>query len=270
MYDPKIGQFLSEDPIGFDAEDANIRRYVFNAVTNLRDPDGLEAKGTEQNGFDGIGEWTFSDLNALKKHFKIMFPDFSDFDVDFSIYRTVYRGCIGLAWLRLGWNKTTLIRDGKQVPDPSFPVTPAGIPGAVWFTDLADAKAFQQKQDDPGAWNIIAHQLKGGYEIMPDRKLDKDRIAKGQVFKSEIKWKEGADLSAFNVSTLIVSKRAGEYWEWMNHTFPCPRPPANQDFTDDPVKLVHATELPESYGKPLYVVVKKNPKPDVKLPALAK
>jgi RHS repeat-associated protein len=39
-YDPAVGQFVSEDPIGFDASDANLYRYVFNSPTNLNDPDG--------------------------------------------------------------------------------------------------------------------------------------------------------------------------------------------------------------------------------------
>ena len=39
-YDPKIGRFISEDPIGFEGEDLNIYRYVFNAPTNLLDPTG--------------------------------------------------------------------------------------------------------------------------------------------------------------------------------------------------------------------------------------
>jgi uncharacterized protein RhaS with RHS repeats len=41
MYDPKIGQFLTEDPSGFDGLDENLRRYVRNQVTTLTDPTGL-------------------------------------------------------------------------------------------------------------------------------------------------------------------------------------------------------------------------------------
>lgn len=42
MYDPTIGQFISEDPIGFKASDPNLRRYVGNSPTNYVDPNGLE------------------------------------------------------------------------------------------------------------------------------------------------------------------------------------------------------------------------------------
>ena len=40
-----IGQFISNDPKGLDAGDANVRRYVGNDPLNLTDPDGLEQKG---------------------------------------------------------------------------------------------------------------------------------------------------------------------------------------------------------------------------------
>jgi RHS repeat-associated protein len=39
-YDPLIGQWISEDPIGF-AGDTNLHRYVFNSPTNATDPTGL-------------------------------------------------------------------------------------------------------------------------------------------------------------------------------------------------------------------------------------
>jgi RHS repeat-associated protein len=39
-YDPKVGRFTSEDPIGFSAGDTNLSRYVFNSPTNFTDPSG--------------------------------------------------------------------------------------------------------------------------------------------------------------------------------------------------------------------------------------
>ena len=40
-YDPELGQFISKDPIGFAAGDANLYRYVGNGPTNATDPSGL-------------------------------------------------------------------------------------------------------------------------------------------------------------------------------------------------------------------------------------
>src|SRR5574340_1183028 len=42
MYDPAVGRFLEEDPIGFSGRDANLSRYVHNAPTMATDPYGLK------------------------------------------------------------------------------------------------------------------------------------------------------------------------------------------------------------------------------------
>jgi RHS repeat-associated protein len=39
-YDPSVGRFISEDPIGFAAGDTNLYRYVNNNPTNYTDPSG--------------------------------------------------------------------------------------------------------------------------------------------------------------------------------------------------------------------------------------
>ena len=41
-YDAALGKFLTEDPSGFAAGDANLYRYVGNGPTNATDPSGLE------------------------------------------------------------------------------------------------------------------------------------------------------------------------------------------------------------------------------------
>jgi RHS repeat-associated protein len=39
-YDPMIGGFINEDPLGFEAGDTNLKRYVGNSPTNYTDPSG--------------------------------------------------------------------------------------------------------------------------------------------------------------------------------------------------------------------------------------
>ena len=41
MYDPKLGRFISEDPIGFAGGEINLYGYVGNSPTGKRDPLGL-------------------------------------------------------------------------------------------------------------------------------------------------------------------------------------------------------------------------------------
>jgi RHS repeat-associated protein len=42
-YDPTVGRFINEDPLGFGAGDTNIYRYVGNSPTNYIDPSGEES-----------------------------------------------------------------------------------------------------------------------------------------------------------------------------------------------------------------------------------
>jgi RHS repeat-associated protein len=46
-YDHRIGKWLSEDPLGFAAGDANLARYVGNTSSMLTDPLGLAAFGSD-------------------------------------------------------------------------------------------------------------------------------------------------------------------------------------------------------------------------------
>jgi RHS repeat-associated protein len=48
-YDAASGKWLSEDPIGFAAGDANLYRYVGNSATNATDPDGQQQKNVDKN-----------------------------------------------------------------------------------------------------------------------------------------------------------------------------------------------------------------------------
>src|SRR5687767_10212994 len=42
MYDPTVGKWISEDPIGFGGDDPNLGRYVSNSPLTLVDPSGLK------------------------------------------------------------------------------------------------------------------------------------------------------------------------------------------------------------------------------------
>lgn len=44
-YDPQLGRFINEDPIGFDGDRSNLYRYVENGPTQATDPSGLSPIG---------------------------------------------------------------------------------------------------------------------------------------------------------------------------------------------------------------------------------
>ena len=49
-YDAGVGRWLSQDPIGFAAGDANLYRYVGNGATNATDPSGLSRDRPHDDG----------------------------------------------------------------------------------------------------------------------------------------------------------------------------------------------------------------------------
>jgi RHS repeat-associated protein len=50
FYDPNVGRWIEQDPLGFGAGDSNLYRYCSNKATRLTDPSGL--KPTYQNAPD--------------------------------------------------------------------------------------------------------------------------------------------------------------------------------------------------------------------------
>jgi RHS repeat-associated protein len=60
-YDPSSGEFLGEDPLGFDAGDVNLKRYSNNDPINLADTSGLSwfSKAIDSIGdaFEDIGNF---------------------------------------------------------------------------------------------------------------------------------------------------------------------------------------------------------------------
>jgi RHS repeat-associated protein len=66
QYDPGLGRWTSEDPLGFGAGDANLNRYVGNGATGARDPSGMQSWWDEfkmvggyviQHPLSTVGDW---------------------------------------------------------------------------------------------------------------------------------------------------------------------------------------------------------------------
>ncbi|WP_162006864.1 RHS repeat-associated core domain-containing protein [Roseimaritima sediminicola] len=68
-YDPTTGRWLSQDPIGFAAGDANLYRYVGNGVTTKVDPSGLDEStiiDIPVQGVKGIGQGAVNTVNGIQ------------------------------------------------------------------------------------------------------------------------------------------------------------------------------------------------------------
>lgn len=66
-YDASLGQWMSEDPMGFGANDGNLRRYIGNSSVGYKDPTGLiqEPNETPEEGTPmfQIGQWSIDKPN---------------------------------------------------------------------------------------------------------------------------------------------------------------------------------------------------------------
>ncbi|HHK42217.1 MAG TPA: hypothetical protein ENJ50_07350, partial [Planctomycetaceae bacterium] len=75
--DAALGRFLSEDPIGFEAGDANLTRYVGNDPVGKVDPSGLEEPGRRAGQTVGARNTLLSDRCYAK-------PDWNGCDKDYT------------------------------------------------------------------------------------------------------------------------------------------------------------------------------------------
>jgi RHS repeat-associated protein len=89
-YDLSTGRWMSEDPIGFEAGDRNLYRYVSNSVTTSLDPDGIierriaQAPQIRRTGFGA--QYSFS----LDKEYDFEVTVIQKIKVDFREWKCVY------------------------------------------------------------------------------------------------------------------------------------------------------------------------------------
>ena len=77
-YDSHAGRWLSQDPLGFNAGDSNLYRYVNNRPTVATDPSGLDV----QVMFPSFGD-VYTSLNPDERsNMKAIFKQFYDLDLD--------------------------------------------------------------------------------------------------------------------------------------------------------------------------------------------
>ena len=65
-FDPALGRFISEDPIGFSAGDTNLYRYVGNNATNYTDPSGEFVQAAPAAIFGAIAGGLYTIANDLE------------------------------------------------------------------------------------------------------------------------------------------------------------------------------------------------------------
>ncbi|NJM99047.1 MAG: hypothetical protein HC800_19580 [Phormidesmis sp. RL_2_1] len=131
-FDPAVGTFVSEDPLGFGAGDANVYRYVFNSPTNYVDPTGLDDVRWPFNG--SVRNSSRNPVYPLisseeEDHYEILHPDqgtpdapgrSEDVDGVWVQQQTMwlfYPNRVGLMPLRVRGGLPTVLDGGLNVTD---------------------------------------------------------------------------------------------------------------------------------------------------------
>jgi RHS repeat-associated protein len=128
-YDPHTGRFLSRDPIGFTAGDANDLRYVGNSPANYVDPTGLEIAGP---GFNPYGNpehdramqyvmrafylSVISKLQAMHEnhpYYDAMNLGYLFQQLTIAGSRVGFRSCVGDPWYSPFWNIMSIQMDNS-------------------------------------------------------------------------------------------------------------------------------------------------------------
>ena len=97
FYDPNLGRFISEDPIGFSGGDINLYGYVRNNPLNLTDPEGLLPFPSYYNVVKGLRTSLFGDGGYLSG------PTIEEF---FSAKERAKRECKSSWWQRFKYNRS--------------------------------------------------------------------------------------------------------------------------------------------------------------------
>jgi RHS repeat-associated protein len=139
-YDPSTGRWMSQDPLGFDAGDSNLYRYVKNRPTEATDPSGQE--------------WTQDEVQQLLKDTKggaailAALNKYTVYRVEFIKFQFKERANIGEAWPKTWKTDYTkgLELDAQDTPDKKANIY---IPNKVVDT-------FLGRKDPPNLMDMSA------------------------------------------------------------------------------------------------------------------
>jgi uncharacterized protein RhaS with RHS repeats len=126
MYDPTVGRWMTQDPLGFDAGDANLYRYVGDNPVGLTDPSGLRPPHHPTR--TALWRWDWPDTSTKGDDFARAWLFGEDEKEFFNM------GCIGLCAIRVGSYRGGI---GKR-----YPMFARGV---RCFSNLKDALAEQRR-----------------------------------------------------------------------------------------------------------------------------
>ena len=128
MYDPTVGRWLSEDPEGFAAGDANLYRYAGNKPTTEADPSGLQAGMPGPHlvgGFPELRQTTFPISGAYPARIAMFSNNATPAEretIRLAFYNAAEQIRRALFMVDDNWAETTRLYRFSTVPGPDGPI----------------------------------------------------------------------------------------------------------------------------------------------------
>lgn len=168
-YDSALGQWLSEDPIGFAAGDENVRRYVGNGPADAIDPTGLEEplvlRDPRHTVLLPLPHWPSS-----RERFNDLYPDKVGFDYSDDFVEIMLKLHDGNVWgaqreeyhrqESIKFNQRMLVAAANVAPAVAIAVYagPAAVAAAAHVARVGHVLALQHGQS---AGTIASEMMAG-------------------------------------------------------------------------------------------------------------
>lgn len=162
-YNGELGQFISQDPIGFESEDVNLSRYVNNNPLTTRDPSGLYGRTIFQQRIinyrtQGVDHVTTNILNVVRASSNNPFSTWINSD-----NTTAY-----IAYSRSGYNSAPTV-NRRNIPGiRPWPKDARGhIVGAQLGGSNSDPNNFfaQSNRTNNGSWKTFETTVRNALDV---------------------------------------------------------------------------------------------------------
>ncbi len=121
-YDPAIGRWISRDPLGFEAGDSNLYRYVNNQPVMNTDPSGLHLPAPSRRISTGSGFpirvsgiWSLKQEKDMIQDLKATYKAWTTFQADLTALMGWREVNIQMELKRLGFSKAACRNDWKSL-----------------------------------------------------------------------------------------------------------------------------------------------------------
>jgi RHS repeat-associated protein len=244
-YDPVTGRFISQDPIAFEAGDANLYRYVGNGPTNATDPSGLEPD-------EIIPKRQPNDEQAVKP---VLLPGGPYFPND-----------IDVQGLRVGlgvWLPSDFFEHSKMEPEqtrygcggmmamraglaPNVPMSLMRVRGGVGFARLSDALEYLHGTLE-GKGLVVALQQRYPYRTVDEQFVPDGGTVSGRYI-GPIR-----DVDILTTGNFCTLQGSDDAWYWEDGTGPWANGGKIRHYQSD------ERGLRSAFGTVMFVVVPDTP-----------